>query len=146
MAADAVFLDTGVLIAASVELHPSHEAAKAYLADLAARSASTCISRQVCREFLVVLTREPVAGRTFTTEEAIKELEFWTMVCTVLDEDRFVHDELLRLAELHEVRGKSVHDCNIVAMMRSHGVRRLGTRNAPDFERYKTEITIEAVP
>ena len=146
MAADIVFLDTGVLLAASVELHPNHQAAMAYLSDVAARRRPMCISRQVCREFLVVLTREPVAGRTFTAEEVIASLEFWTSICTVLDDDRFVHDELLRLAERHEVRGKAVHDCNIVATMITYAVKHLATRNASDFERYKTEIAVEAVP
>jgi predicted nucleic acid-binding protein len=44
------------------------------------------------------------------------------------------------------VRGKQVHDCNIVATMRAHGVRRLATRNSGDFERYGTLIDIDAVP
>ena len=34
------------------------------------------------------------------------------------------------------VRGKQVHDCNIVATMLTNGVRRLATRNATDFRRY----------
>lgn len=45
-------------------------------------------------------------------------------------------EQWLRLVEEHEVKGKQVHDANIVAVMLSHGVTRLGTRNAADFERY----------
>jgi predicted nucleic acid-binding protein len=66
MAADPVFIDTNVLVAASVRAHPSHGVASAYLARLEADGAPACISGQVCREFLVVLTRQPVEGRSFS--------------------------------------------------------------------------------
>jgi predicted nucleic acid-binding protein len=38
-----------------------------------------------------------------------------------------------------------VHDCNIVATMLAHDVRHLATRNAADFKRYESLISIEAV-
>jgi predicted nucleic acid-binding protein len=75
MAADPVFIDTNVLVAASVSAHPSHGVASAYLARLEADGAPACISGQVCREFLIVLTRQPVAGRVFTADEALAALE-----------------------------------------------------------------------
>ena len=37
------------------------------------------------------------------------------------------------------MRGKQMHDCNIVATMLGSGVTCLATRNAPDFERYLPE-------
>ncbi len=40
---------------------------------------------------------------------------------------------------------KSIHDANIVAVMLTHGVRRLATYNQADFQRFD-EITLEAVP
>jgi hypothetical protein len=43
------------------------------------------------------------------------------------------------------VKGKQVHDANIVAVMLAHGVHRLATRNAGDFERYSGLIEVEAV-
>ena len=80
MAADPVFIDTNVLVAASVRAHPSHGVASAYLARLEADGAPACISGQVCREFLVVLTRQPVEGRAFTTDEALAALGTWLSV------------------------------------------------------------------
>jgi len=73
--AEPVFLDTSLLVAASVRLHPGNQAARTYLAKLAERETPTCISPQVCREFLVVLTRQPVEGRRFTVEEGLAALE-----------------------------------------------------------------------
>ena len=54
-------------------------------------------------------------------------------------------DELLSLVATHAVRGKQVHDCNIVATMRANGVARLATRNASDFKRYADLILIDEV-
>ncbi len=145
MVADPVFIDTNVLVAASVSAHPSHGAASAYLARLAADGVPACISGQVCREFLVVLTRQPVEGRMFTVEEALAALDMWRTACVTLDEDDAVLSELLDLVRRYGVKGKQVHDANIVATMRVNGVAHLATFNAADFERYEDEIAIGAL-
>jgi predicted nucleic acid-binding protein len=95
MAADPVFIDTNVLVAASVNAHPSHGVASAYLARIEADGAPACISGQVCREFLVVLTRQPVEGRAFTTDEALAALGTWLSACVVFEENEAVLAELL---------------------------------------------------
>lgn len=142
MAADPVFLDTNILVAASVAEHPSHAAAAALLAKLAAEQAPLCISHQVCREFLVVLTRKPVSGREFTVAEALQALDAWRSACVVMDEGAAVLVELLALVREHQVKGKQVHDANIIATMRARDVDRLATLNAGDFERYADDITL----
>ncbi|HJW74109.1 MAG TPA: TA system VapC family ribonuclease toxin [Thermoleophilia bacterium] len=145
MAADPVFLDTNILVAASVAEHPSHLAAVALLDKLTAEQAPLCISPQVCREFLVVLTRMPVSGRAFTVAEALEALDTWRSACVVVEEGAAVLVELLALVRDRQVRGKQVHDANIVATMRSKGITRLATLNAGDFERHEDDISIEAL-
>jgi predicted nucleic acid-binding protein len=71
---EALFLDTSLLVAATVEVHPSHGAATVYIDAADAHGSPMCISPQICREFLVVLTRQPVSGRTFTLDEALTAL------------------------------------------------------------------------
>lgn len=142
---DPVFLDTSLLVAASVESHPGHLAAEAYIKKLEVERAPLCLSLQVCREFLVVLTRQPLGGRSFSVQEALTALEGWRSICAFLEENESVLTEWLRLLQKYSVRGKQVHDCNIVAVMLAHGVNRLGTRNPADFERYADEIQIEPV-
>lgn len=145
MAADPTFLDTNILVAASVAEHPSHAAATALLAKLTTEQTPLCISNQVCREFLVVLTRKPVSGREFTVEEALSAVETWRAACAVLDEGTVVLEELLGLVRDHGVKGKQVHDANIVATMRSNGIVRLATLNPTDFKRFEDDIEIESV-
>lgn len=67
-----VFLDTSVLIPATVEVHPSHEAAADTIHRLMSQDARSFISPQVCREFLVVLTRQPIRGRRIDLDEALE--------------------------------------------------------------------------
>jgi len=145
MAADPVFIDTNVLVAASVTAHPSHGVASAYLARLEADGAPACINGQICREFLVVLTRQPVEGRAFTTDEALAALGTWLSACVVFEENESVLAELLELVRRHDVKGKQVHDANIVATMHANGLARLATLNAADFARFEDEIAVEAL-
>ena len=145
MAAEPIFLDTSVIVPASVEVHPSHAAATAYVQSLVADAVPLCLSPQVCREFMVVLTRQPVSGRSFTVDEALNVLERWRSGCALLEETEAAFVEWLRLVRKHQVQGKQAHDCNIVAVMLAHGIRRLATRNESDFARYADEIPVETV-
>ncbi len=143
MAADPVFIDTNVLVAAAVDLHPSHGVAAAYLARIASEGGAACISGQVCREFLVALTRGPVEGRSFTVDEALSVLDKARESFVVLDEDEASLREFLDLVRRHDVKGKKLHDANIVATMRANAVARLATLNASDFQRFEHEVAVE---
>jgi predicted nucleic acid-binding protein len=149
MAAEAIgeplFLDTSPIIAATVEAHPGHRASTAFIDARVAEGRTMCISSQVCREFLVVLTRQPVTGRVFALGESLAALQVWLTGCEVLEENAIVLRECLRLVEQFAVLGKQVHDCNIVATMTAHGIRHLATRNAADFRRYDSLISVESV-
>jgi predicted nucleic acid-binding protein len=140
-----LFLDTSLVIAATVEAHPGHAVSAAFVDAQVAEGRPMCISLQVCREFLVVLTRQPVSGRTFALQESLAALEVWLTGCSVLEENMSVLQECLRLVQQFSVLGKQLHDCNIVATMMAHGVRHLATRNAADFRRYGNLLSIEAV-
>ena len=96
----------------------------------------------MCREFLAVLTRGPVEGRTFDVEEALAALGAWTSACELLDDGEPVLPELLDLIRRFAVRGKQVHDANIVATMRAHGVTILATLNGSDFRRFDELISL----
>ena len=65
--------------------------------------------------------------------------------CQILDESEAVLNECLDLARRYAVHGKQIHDCNIVATMKVHGIRALATRNPSDFTRYGKEIVVVPV-
>jgi uncharacterized protein with PIN domain len=84
--ADPLFLDTSLIVAATVEAHPAHKAASSFVDARVAEARPMLVSLQVCREFLVVLTRQPVSGRVFTLTESLAALEVWLTGCQVLEE------------------------------------------------------------
>ncbi len=143
MAAERLFLDTSLLVAASVPAHPGHAAARAYVQRARRRGDAFCMSPQICREILVVITRQPVDGLVYTLEEASRVLAEWRGRCEMLSEGPDTVTRWLELARRHRVMGKQLHDCNIVAVMLAHGVSRLATRNPADFKRYG--IRVDAV-
>lgn len=144
MAADSIFLDTSVIVAASVDVHPAHGAALAAVTERIAAGAQLCQSPQVCRELLVVLTRQPVSGRVISVPEALAVLDGWRSHCLLLDENLATIERLRELVERHDVKGKQAHDANVVAVMLAHGVTRLLTRNGRDFARYDEIESLDA--
>ena len=60
MAADPIFIDTNVLVFATIPASPFHQRAIAALHGIAMSGAAAWISRQVLREYLVQLTRPGV--------------------------------------------------------------------------------------
>jgi len=142
---DAVFLDTNVLVAASVVEHPSHAVAEALVGRLATAGCAVCVSPQVCREFIATMTRAPLEGREFTPVQAIGVLGEWLAGCVLLEETDEVLADLLRLVARCGVRGKQVHDANIVATMLASRVGRLATLDQGDFRRYEDAIALEPV-
>lgn len=140
MAAERLFLDTSLLVAASVPAHPGHAASRAYLRRARRRGAAFCVCPQVCRELLVVISRQPVEGVAYTLEEAHHVLREWRAQCEILSEGPDTVERWSLLARQHNVKGKTLHDCNIAAVMLTHDVLRLATRNPTDFKRYGIHV------
>ncbi len=142
MGDESVFLDTNVLVYASIAEAPLHTVARAALQQLAQAGSDLWISRQVVREYLATLTRPqtftPPLPAVTVTAEARDFLERFRLA----EDGPQVTDQLLSLVEQFAVGGKQVHDANIVATMLAHGIRRLWTYNTGDFTRYAELITV----
>lgn len=142
---DALFVDTNVLVFLTNSASPWHvDALRAIDAARAAR-VHIVISTQVVREYLAVGTRQVVGAPGLPRAVVLTNARAFTRQFQVLAETRAVLDELLALVERVEVSGKQIHDANIVATMRAHGVRRLLTHNVSDFARFGALIEIEAL-
>jgi predicted nucleic acid-binding protein len=146
MGAERIFLDTSILVPASVLEHPANGMTLSFLTHLGEKPFSACISPQICREFMAVLTCSPFAGRLFSIDEALRAIAPWVNACTMLEMDDEVAAEAFRLIDEYDVRGKRVHDAFIAATMLSHRVKRLVTRNADDFKAFAQELVVESVP
>ena len=145
MAADQRMIDTNVLIYSTVSGNPWHANARQWLADLQGAGHRLCVSPQIVREFLVVLTRGEVFSQTFTPTEALNTFAALRPSLVILRETEEAFERLLSLVEQYDVKGKVIHDAQVVATMLANGVTHLATYKRSDFTRY-TEITLESPP
>ncbi len=143
-AADPLFVDTNVLIYANVLEAPLHERALGaiYAAQQAGRT--LWISRQVIREYLVVMTR-PQAFENLPRTTVLEQVKQFAAHFHVGDDTSAVTAHLLALMATYAIGGKQVHDANLVATMQANSLRCLLTHNTEDFQRFAHIITLEAI-
>ena len=88
--------------------------------------AKTCgwaASGQVLREYLVVATRPAeVNGLGLSVPDALANVDEFARHLDLYDETVAVSTRLRQLALDHDLRGKRLHDANIVATMSVHGI------------------------
>ena len=142
---DACLIDTNVLVYSTVSGNPWYRQARLWLSALQDAGVRLCVTTQILREYLVVLTRGTVFERTFDADQALAQVNAFLPTLLVLDEPIAAADLLRELVHRYQIRGKQIHDANIVAVMLAHGICRLATYNQADFVRFE-EISLEAVP
>lgn len=141
--ADRIFVDTNVLVYATVAAAPVHAAARQALADRRASGTELWISRQILREYVAVLTRPQTFARPISMTDVAADVRSFERQLQVADDTAPVTAQLLQLLEEVPTGGKQVHDTNIVATMLVHGITTLLTGNAADFARFEPRITVE---
>jgi predicted nucleic acid-binding protein len=100
------------------------------------------VSRQVLREYLAVLTRPQTFSQPQPAALVAERIRFFMTHFHVADENDTVAENLLNLLIALDVKGKQVHDANIVATMQAYGLTQLLTHNVGDFQRFAHLITI----
>lgn len=143
MAAETVFVDTNVLVYANWTGAARHADARLKLRSLTSDGARLCVSRQVLREFLAVVTRPQGAVTPMAVDEAVATTDAFGTLFEVVEDGAGVGGALLDLVSRHQVKGRQIHDANIVATMSVHAIRRLLTANPADFRRFADIIDIE---
>ena len=143
MAAERCMIDTNVLVYSTVAGNPWHKATREWLAERQKEGIALCISQQIVREYLVILTRGEVFAKFFTPQEALGAFAAVRPSLEILTETEAAFEKLLEVVERYSVQGKTVHDA--IATMLAHNVKRLATYNQSDFKRYD-EITLETLP
>lgn len=137
-----VFVDTNILIYASLALSPLHQPAVQRLRDLEEDGIDFWISRQVLREYLAAMTRPGNLTGAISMTALLGDVRSFASHFQVAEDGSAVTEHLLALLERVQVGGRQVHDANIVATMLAHGIGRLLTHNVADFARYAAFITV----
>lgn len=142
MDAEAVFVDTNVLVHANSEDSPSRQVARQRLLGLAAAGHPLWISRQVLREYAAVVSRLMNEKNAFDGPAIVADLRRFERELLVADDTAWVSAQLQALIVSHAVKGKQTHDANVTATMLAHGIKKLLTQNEKDFRRYLPLIEI----
>lgn len=140
------FVDTNVLLAGTDESRSHRGAALAFLESGLAGEQCLFASGQIFREYLVVGTRPVEAnGLGLIPAAALANIREFQSCIQLLDENTDVAERLLGLVSTHQLKGKRIHDANIVATMRAHGLARIQTNNPEDFAPFEG-IEVESFP
>ena len=137
------FIDTNLLVHATVPLSPDHRRAEAALAR-ARNDGLTAISRQIIREYVAVMSRPQVWGRPIPMIETLEVAEAFLRSFRVLEDGPIVWTHLSMLCRTRQLGGKQVHDADIVATMLAHGETRLLTSNGAHVRRFSDVIEVVA--
>ncbi len=142
LVASPIFLDTNILVYASIAQAPQHLAALNAILTREQAGVELWASRQVLREYLATLSRPqtftlPIPIATLTAEIQAFESRF-----QIAEDGPQVTVNLLILLNQVAAGGKQVHDTNIVATMQAHGLSHLLTHNTADFSRFANYITV----
>lgn len=140
-----VFVDTNVLIRATISSAPLHHEARLALDRLWDDRAELVISHQVVREYIANITRPQTYSRAVPIADVLAQVSDFRKTFLVLPEPANALDELIEIVRAVPVGGKQIHDANIVAVMLAHGVQELLTHNVVDFERYSDYIRVRAL-
>jgi len=143
--AEPLFIDTNVLVYANIAESPFHARALDALRKAQRAGRPLWISRQVLREYLVILTRPQIFAQPLSKDRVIQRIRYFESRFYVADDTSAVTDELLRLFQDYKFGGKQIHDANIVATMQVCGIRCLLTHNREDFEQFSECIRLETI-
>ena len=130
-------IDTNVLLTATDESRQWHREAQRLLAESRRHGLHLAASGQVLRECLVVATRPVnVNGLGLGVRDAAANVNEFLRCIHRYGETEEVARRLRELCLSRNLRGKRLHDANIVATMLTHGIHVLVTRNPGDFDSF----------
>jgi predicted nucleic acid-binding protein len=134
MDAERIFVDSNVLLASSDQSRAAHQNSMRFLEEAFTGAYRLFACGQVFREYVVVATR-PLEenGMGLSPSEAYENIKTFQRVIQVLDESSDSLKELMKLMKKYDLKGKRIHDANLVAVMHVHGLVHLKTWNPKDF-------------
>ncbi len=134
MDVERVMLDTNILLSATDEYRREHQAAREIIETSGDKGCGLCVSGQILREYLAVATRPMKSnGLGLTTADAIANARAFLRYSHLHEESDAATGKLIEMCKVHDLRGKRIHDANIVATMLAHGIGTLLTQNTRDF-------------
>jgi predicted nucleic acid-binding protein len=137
---DKIFLDTNILVYLSNEESQFHEAVLETFKRVVEKY-DIWISQQVLREYAVVMSKPQFYRGTLTPQEIAADITKWELSFNIIDETKEITENLKNLLVQYDIKGKRIHDANIVASMLKSSIPLIFTLNVSDFQAF-AEIQI----
>jgi predicted nucleic acid-binding protein len=139
----AFLADTNIGLRRTNVNDPEHPLVTAAVRELLRRGETLYYTQQNRREFWNVCTRPlAVNGLDMSIADTLLALGVLDALFTRLPDVAGTGPEWDRLVAQYQVTGRAVHDAQLVASMRVHGISHILTLNVADFARYAGEITV----
>ena len=149
-AGEIFFIDTNVLLTATNDTRKHHFAVKKLFKSVIQAGFHLAFCGQIIREYLVVATRPvDVNGFGLRSGDAVHNIMEFQKLMLIYNEKKTTAESLQHLVVKYQLKGKRIHDANIVATMKTHGIKYLITDNSADFkcfediETFKINETME---
>lgn len=140
-----VFVDTNILLRAVFSQMKQHTEVDALVKQTVRNGAELWINGQVIREFMVQATHPRTLVEPLTIQQVVQEIEAVKPLFQVADETAAVREKLLELLREYPIKGKQVHDANLVATMLVYEIDTLLTLNLADLKRFEDKINLISV-
>jgi predicted nucleic acid-binding protein len=134
-----VMIDTNILLYANMVNFPLHLNAQQHLQKLNLELEELWVSVQIVREYMASKSRITYLDGCYDPAEIVLDVKEFENNFLIAINNLGTQKEHLRLFEKYQVKGKQVHDCNIVATMIANDIGSLFTNNIQDFKRYEPE-------
>ncbi len=151
-AGEIFFIDTNVLLTATDNTRKHHFKVKKLFKSAIKAGFHLAFCGQVIREYLVVATRPvDVNGFGLCPGDAVHNIMEFQKLLVTYDEKKTTAESLQHLVVKYLLKGKRIHDANIIATMKTHGIKYLITDNSADFkcfediETFKINETLEII-
>lgn len=142
-AGETAFVDTNVLLSATDRSRGHHDEARGLFRAAREAGFNLALSGQIIREYLVVATRPvEVNGLGMDPADALHNVSTFTPRAMLCAESEAVSAQLRSLVATYALKGKRIHDANVVATMAAHDIRWLITENKDDFEVFSEVQTL----
>ncbi len=137
-----VFVDTNVLLRATILPFPNYAIVKPFLDRYIAQGDELWISGQVVREYFNQATRPQSFMKPMDGAQIGAQYKKLRTVFKIANETEAVIEQFVKLLQTYPTGGKQVHDANLVATMLVYGIDTLLTINIDDLKRFGDKITI----
>lgn len=135
-------LDTNILIRFCDAGSPAQQLALYAVSELLNRQNEVCVTAQNIIEFWAVATRPLSAnGLALNAEQTKVEIDAILDQFLFLEDTPIIFQHWMRMVTSLALKGKRIHDCRLVAVMKAYEIGSLLTFNSEDFNAY-ADITL----